>query len=115
TRQCRNTSEVAPQTPTSPPERQHRPTSKIPENKPSNHEVGRSTSMKQNHRRKSPVQTLPKLAVAAFDWVACIGLLVAAASGQDRILPELRQASTSVTQLAASATAEGTPEFRNHG
>jgi len=71
--------------------------------------------MKQNHRRKSPVQTLPKLAVAAFDWVACIGLLVAAASGQDRILPELPQASTPVTLVAASDPATGKSEFRYQG
>ncbi len=71
--------------------------------------------MKQNHRRKSPVQTLPKLAVAAFDWVACIGLLVAAASGQDGILPELPQASTPVTLVAASDPATGKSEFRYQG
>jgi len=71
--------------------------------------------MKQNHRRKSPVQTLPKLAVAAFDWVACIGLLVAAASGQDRILPELPQASTPVTLIAATDPVTGKSEFRYGG
>ena len=58
------------------------------------------------------MQISPKLAVATFDWVASIGLLVAAASGQDRILPELPQARTPVTLVAASNPASGKSEFR---
>jgi suppressor of ftsI len=55
------------------------------------------------------VQTLPKLAIAG------IGLLVAVASGQDRILPELPQAKTTVTLVAASDPVSGKSEFRYQG
>jgi len=58
------------------------------------------------------VQILPKLGVRTFGWTAGIGLLVATASAQDRILPELPQASTPVTLVAASDRATGKSEFR---
>jgi suppressor of ftsI len=61
------------------------------------------------------VQILQRLAVVAFGWVASIGLLVAATSGQDRILPELPQAKTPVTLVAASNLGSGKSEFRYQG
>ena len=61
------------------------------------------------------MQILQKLAVGAFGWIASIGLLVATASGQDRILPELPQASTPVTLGAASDPVSGKSEFRYQG
>ena len=47
--------------------------------------------------------------------MASIELLVATASGQDRILPELPQASTPVTLVAASNPVSGKSEFRYQG
>jgi FtsP/CotA-like multicopper oxidase with cupredoxin domain len=61
------------------------------------------------------VQILQKLAVGTSGWIASIGLLVAPASGQDRILPELPQASTPVTLVAASDPVTGKSEFRYQG
>ncbi len=58
---------------------------------------------------------LQKIAVATFGWIASIGLLVATASGQDRILPELPEASTLVTLVAASDPVTGKSEFRYRG
>jgi FtsP/CotA-like multicopper oxidase with cupredoxin domain len=58
------------------------------------------------------VQTLGRFAVGTSAWIASIGLLVAAASGQDRILPELPQTSTPVTLVAASDPVSGKSEFR---
>src|SRR5438874_711577 len=62
--------------------------------------------------------TLPKLEVATFRWMASVCLLVvtgATASGQERILPELPQASTPVTLVAASNPVSGKSEFRYQG
>jgi len=61
------------------------------------------------------VQILQKLALGTSGWIASIGLFVAAASGQDRILPELPQASTPVTLVAASDPVTGKSEFRFRG
>ena len=71
--------------------------------------------MEQNHREKRPAHCLQKFAVATFGWIVSIGLLVATASGQDRILPELPQASTPVTLVAASDPVSGKSEFRYRG
>src|SRR5438270_2859415 len=56
-----------------------------------------------------------KLALGTSGWIASIWLLVAQASGQDRILPELPQASTPVTLEAASDPVTGKSEFRYEG
>jgi suppressor of ftsI len=69
----------------------------------------------QNHWKKSRVQIFQQLAVGTSGWIASIGLLVAPASGQDRILPELPQASTPVTLVAASDPVTGKSEFRFRG
>src|SRR5205814_1149925 len=53
-----------------------------------------------------------KLEVVAALWIASICLLVATASGQDRILPELPRATTPVTPVAASDPVTGKSEFR---
>src|SRR3982075_790447 len=55
------------------------------------------------------VKMFHKLAVS---WKASIGLLVVTASGQDRILPELPQATTPVSLVAASDPVSGKSEFR---
>jgi FtsP/CotA-like multicopper oxidase with cupredoxin domain len=56
-----------------------------------------------------------KLAVSTSGWIASIWLLVASASGQHRILPELPQASTPVTLEAATDPVTGKSEFRYQG
>src|SRR6266436_5506752 len=56
-----------------------------------------------------------KLALGTSGWIASIWLLVAQASGQDRILPELPQASTPVTLEAATDPVTGKSEFRFRG
>src|SRR5437016_6623578 len=56
-----------------------------------------------------------KLVLGASGWIASIWLLVAPASGQDRILPELPQVSTPVTLVAASDPVSGKSEFRYRG
>jgi suppressor of ftsI len=61
------------------------------------------------------VQLLEKLGIGISGWVAGIGLLVAPASGQDRILPELPQASTPVILVAASDPLTGKSGFRFRG
>src|SRR5438067_9020711 len=61
------------------------------------------------------MQILQKLEVVAALWIASICLLVATASGQDRILPELPQATTPVTLVAASDPVTGKSEFRYQG
>ncbi len=61
------------------------------------------------------MQILQKLAIRTFGWIAGIGLFVATASAQDRILPELPQASTPVTLVAASDPVSGKSEFRYQG
>jgi hypothetical protein len=57
------------------------------------------------------VQILQKLGLGTFVWMAGIELLVATASGQDRILPELPQASTPVTLVAARIQSPENPNF----
>ena len=71
--------------------------------------------MEQNDREKRPAHSLQKFAVPTFGWIVSIGLLVATASWQDRILPELPQASTPVTLVAASDPVSGKSEFRYRG
>jgi suppressor of ftsI len=61
------------------------------------------------------VQILQKLAVRTARSIASIGLLAATASAQDRILPELPQATTPVTLVAASDPVSGKSEFRYRG
>src|SRR4029077_7293933 len=53
-----------------------------------------------------------KLALGTSGWIASIWLLVASASGQNRILPELPQTNTPVTLVAASDPVTGKSEFR---
>jgi suppressor of ftsI len=57
------------------------------------------------------VQTLQKLTLGSFGSIT-ICLLVAAARGQDRILPELPQATSPVTLVAASDPVTGKSAFR---
>ena len=64
---------------------------------------------------KSLVQMFQKLALGTSGWIASIWLLVASTSGQGRILPELPQASTPVTLVAASDPVTGKSEFRYRG
>jgi FtsP/CotA-like multicopper oxidase with cupredoxin domain len=61
------------------------------------------------------VQTFQKVALFIFTWVATIGLVAAASGGQDQILPELPQATTPVTLMAATDPATGKSEFRYQG
>jgi suppressor of ftsI len=61
------------------------------------------------------MQILGRLEVVAALRIASICLLVATASGQDRILPELPQATTPVTLTAASNPITGKSEFRYRG
>ena len=61
------------------------------------------------------VQTLKKVALFTFTWVATIGLVAATSSGQEGILPELPQATTPVTLMAATDPATGKSEFRYQG
>ena len=61
------------------------------------------------------VQTLQKLALFTFTWVATIGVVADASSGQEGILPELPQATTPVTLMAATDPATGKSEFRYQG
>jgi FtsP/CotA-like multicopper oxidase with cupredoxin domain len=56
------------------------------------------------------VQILQKLVLAVLSWS-----LVGTASGQDRLLPDLPQASTPVTLVAASDPVTGKSEFRYRG
>src|SRR5438128_7199475 len=56
-----------------------------------------------------------KLALGTSGWIASIWLLVAAASGQDRILPELPQSSSPVALEAATDPVTGKSEFRYRG
>lgn len=61
------------------------------------------------------MQTLQKVALFTFTWVVTIGLVAATSGGQDQILPELPQATTPVTLLAATDPATGKSEFRYQG
>jgi FtsP/CotA-like multicopper oxidase with cupredoxin domain len=60
------------------------------------------------------VQMFQKLTLGSFGWVT-ICLLVATAHGRDRILPELPQANSPVTLVAASDSVTGKSEFRYRG
>jgi suppressor of ftsI len=61
------------------------------------------------------VQTLQKIAAGTSGWMASLGLLVATANGEGPILPELPQASTPVTLVAATDPVSGKSEFRYQG
>src|SRR5437588_2053946 len=74
----------------------------------------RAVALAVTSRYLSRVQIF-KLAVATSGCIASIGLLVAAANGQGRILPELPQASTPVTLEAATDPVTGKSEFRYRG
>jgi suppressor of ftsI len=58
------------------------------------------------------VQIFQKIALGAFGYIASVCFLVATASGQDRVLPELPQATTPVTLTAATNPVSGKSEFR---
>ena len=61
------------------------------------------------------MQILQKLVPCTFRWIANIGLLAATASTQDRIVPELPQASSPVTLVAASDPVSGKSGFQYQG
>jgi hypothetical protein len=61
------------------------------------------------------VQMFQKIPLGISGWIMSFGLFVATTSGQDRILPELPQASTPVTLMAASNPVSGKSEFRYQG
>jgi suppressor of ftsI len=61
------------------------------------------------------VQISQKLLPYAFRWIVTIGLPVATAGGQDQILPELPQAKTPVTLVAASDPVSGKSGFQYQG
>ena len=56
-----------------------------------------------------------KLAVATFSWIASVDLLVATPNAQDGVLPELPEARTPVTLVAASDPVSGKSEFSYQG
>src|SRR5437016_6321954 len=58
---------------------------------------------------------MQKVGRFTFTWVATIGLVAATPSGKDGILPELPQATTPVTLMAATDPAIGKSEFRYQG
>ena len=60
------------------------------------------------------MQMFQKLTLGSFGWIT-ICLLVPAAHGQDRILPELPQANSPVTLVAASDPVTGKSQFRYRG
>ena len=64
---------------------------------------------------KGNVQTLQKVALFTCTSVATIGLVVATASEQDRLLPGLPQTATPVALVAASDPVSGKSEFRYQG
>src|SRR5438132_8206016 len=61
------------------------------------------------------MQTLQKVGLFTFTWAATIGSVAATPSGKDGILPELSQATTPVTLMAATDPATGKSEFRYQG
>jgi len=63
------------------------------------------------NQKARPVQ---KIVLFTLTWVAAIGL-GATPDGQDRILPELPQATTPVTLMAATNPINGKSEFRYRG
>jgi len=58
------------------------------------------------------VQTLQKVALFICTSVAAIGLVAAAATAQDRLLPELPEARSPITLIAATHPLTGKSEFR---
>src|SRR5205823_5307905 len=60
-------------------------------------------------------QMFQKLGLGTSSWIASICLLVATVHGHDRLLPELPQASSPVTLVAASDPVTGRSEFRYRG
>jgi len=60
------------------------------------------------------VHTFQRIALGISCW-ACVHLLVATVHGQDRVLPELPQANSPVTLVAASDPVTGKSEFRYRG
>jgi suppressor of ftsI len=63
----------------------------------------------------SRMQALSKLVSCACGWIISLGLPVPTVGGQDRVLPELPQASTPVALVAASDPVTGKSEFRYRG
>jgi suppressor of ftsI len=61
------------------------------------------------------MQALQKVGLFTFAWAATIGSVAAAPSGTDGILPELPQAITPVTLMAATNPVTGKSEFRYQG
>ena len=61
------------------------------------------------------MQISPKLGPTILRWTVTIGLPVATAGGQTQILPELPQARTPVTLVAATDSTSGKSEFRYQG
>src|SRR6266513_5389927 len=61
------------------------------------------------------MRILSKLAFCTSALLTSVGLLVARANAQDRILPELPQAATPVTLTAATNPDTGKSEFRYRG
>ena len=64
------------------------------------------------NRQHFPVHIFQKIPLCTSGWIASIGLLVGPAVGQDRLLPELPQASSPVALVAASNPVTGKSEFR---
>src|SRR3954463_2254532 len=57
------------------------------------------------------MQRLLRIAASTAGWMASVGLLVAAANGEGRILPELPEAKSPVTLVAATDPITGKSEF----
>ena len=60
------------------------------------------------------MHTFQRIALCISGWV-CVHLLVATVHGQDQLLPELPQANSPVTLVAASDRVTGKSEFRYRG
>jgi suppressor of ftsI len=58
------------------------------------------------------VQTSQKVALFICTWVAAIGLVAAAATAQDRLLPKLPEARSPITLISATHPVTGKSEFR---
>jgi suppressor of ftsI len=58
------------------------------------------------------VQTSQKVALFICTWIAAIGLAAAAGTAQDRLLPELPEARSPITLIAATHPVTGKSEFR---
>jgi suppressor of ftsI len=61
------------------------------------------------------MQILPRLQVATLGWITSIGFFGATAGAQERILPELPQASSPLKLVAASDSVTGKSEFHYKG